>query len=372
MRVPPALLLLALLCLAVAAPANARTAARLTLMPGVSYEQRVEFTSRGPVVYHVITAPRPGGLYSLRPYLAGNAILGREQRVTDIEKDVSPAATVAGVKGDLFSADGRPSGILMRGGALDSPPIAGRSSVGFAGDGSLHIDRIAYNGYWQGTGQRRVLGLNSAPLALNGVTLYTPAWGPATPVEKGAVLEQVLSPFPPTAPNSDLVATVTGPTQQTGGTQIPAGGAVLVARGNQIPFLQTEAPVGGRVKVRLTLTPGWAGITDALGGGPLIVRGSKPVFRANELFSTDLLASRSPRTAVGQLADGRIVLVATDGGLPGYSVGMTNFELALTLQRLGAVTASALDSGASTAMAFDGTLLNRSSDRGGEQRVAEA
>src|SRR5215212_7763608 len=51
---------------------------------------------------------------------------------------------------------------------------------------------------------------------------------------------------------------------------------------------------------------------------------------------------------------------------------MTNFELALALMRLGAVTASALDSGGSTAMAFDGQLLNSPSDATGERPVAEA
>ena len=39
--------------------------------------------------------------------------------------------------------------------------------------------------------------------------------------------------------------------------------------------------------------------------------------------------------------------------------------------RLGAVTASALDSGGSTTMAFDGELLNQPSDPGGERAVAD-
>jgi hypothetical protein len=51
---------------------------------------------------------------------------------------------------------------------------------------------------------------------------------------------------------------------------------------------------------------------------------------------------------------------------------MTNFELALALVRLGCVTGSALDAGGSTTMAFDGRLLNRPSDKGGERSVAEA
>jgi hypothetical protein len=52
-------------------------------------------------------------------------------------------------------------------------------------------------------------------------------------------------------------------------------------------------------------------------------------------------------------------------------VGLTNWELAQTLVRLGAVTASALDAGGSSTLAFDGGLLNRPSDPGGERAVKE-
>ena len=36
-------------------------------MPGVTYSRQVQFTAHGPVVLNVMTAPRPGGLYSLKP-----------------------------------------------------------------------------------------------------------------------------------------------------------------------------------------------------------------------------------------------------------------------------------------------------------------
>ena len=49
---------------------------------------------------------------------------------------------------------------------------------------------------------------------------------------------------------------------------------------------------------------------------------------------------------------------------------MTNFELAQTLVRLGAITGSAFDAGGSTTLAFDGTLLNRPSDPRGERDVS--
>src|SRR3954451_14402663 len=51
---------------------------------------------------------------------------------------------------------------------------------------------------------------------------------------------------------------------------------------------------------------------------------------------------------------------------------MTNFELAATLVRLGAVTGAALGSGSPSAMAFDGQLLSRTSGTGGEAALANA
>ena len=65
-------------------------------------------------------------------------------------------------------------------------------------------------------------------------------------------------------------------------------------------------------------------------------------------------------------------MLVVDGRRPGYSSGMTNFELAQTMARLGVVTASALDAGGSSTMAFGGELLSRPSDSGGERLVSEA
>ncbi len=363
------LLITALGALLFAVPAHAQ--GKVTLMPGVTYEAGVQFTTHGPVAFHVLTAPRPGGLYAVKPTLAKETILGKET-VTSMQKRLGATATVAGVNGDLFNwNDGHPSGVVMRDGVLDHPPLGERSSVGLDADGALHVDRVKFFGTWRGTGQRRTLnGINETPE--NGeVVLFTPAWGPTTPAIPG-VAEVTISPLPQSTPNTDLVGPVTAVTQN-GGTPIPADGAVLVARGAAVaPKLQAEAPLGTSMTARLILQPEWTGMVQALGGGPIIVRNGSPVFRSLEGFTIDQLLPRNPRTGVGQLADGRIIMVAVDGREAGYSVGLTNFELAQTMTRLGAVTASALDAGGSTTMAFDGKLLNRPSDPGGERAVKES
>lgn len=351
----------------IAAPAHA---GRVSLMPGVTYERQVQFTPRGPVVIHIMRAPRLGGLYALRPLLSNDMLLGRET-VTSMQRRASASANVAGVNGDFWTWDeGVPTGMLMQSGVLENPPHPRRSSLGITDDGTLLVDRVTMLGRWQGLGPSRALnGLNQRP-GPEGISLFTPVWGAATPRASGTV-EVVLQPFPPAAPATDLVGTSTL-VKTGGGTTIPRDGAVLVARGSAANRLAAEAEVGQPVLVKLVLRPAWGGVVDAIGGGPVIVRNGEPVYQALEDFTYSQVYPRDPRTGVGQLADGRLAFVAVDGRQPGYSIGVTTFELAQILVRLGAVTGTALDSGGSTTMAFNGKLLNRPSDPGGVRAVGDA
>ena len=353
----------------IAAFAPTAAAQGAQLLPGVTYDRTVSFTPHGVVVLHVITAPRPVGLYALAPVLARGTLTGGLEPVTQIERDLSGTATTVGINGDFVRADGRPSGVWLGGGLLGQSPLASRSSIGIDLAGTLHVDRVKLFGTWQGTGQRRTLtGLN-APPSPGQTVLFTSTYGPRTPVVAGAA-EAVLGAFPPAAPNTDLAGAVTA-VAAGGGEPIPPGGAVLMAAGAAAAKLQAEAGIGSVIHTRLGLQPAWDGVTAGLGGGPVLVRNGKAVFRSLEDFTNDQVGSRTARGAVGQLADGRIVLVAVDGGRPGYSAGLTSFELAQALVRLGAVTAAGLDPGDDVTAAFDGRLLNRPSGRV-ERAVKEA
>ncbi|HEV8460852.1 MAG TPA: phosphodiester glycosidase family protein [Gaiellaceae bacterium] len=364
---PRRIALVCLLTAVFAAPAHAAPPA--TLMPGVTYEKTVEFTPHGAVVLNVITAPPPGGLYQVGPALARSSILGGKEKLTEIEKDVSATATVAGIDGDVFSpTDAHPSGLVMSGGVLQHPPFASRSSIGFDAAGGLHVDRVRFQATWRGTGQRRALaGLNQTA-AGGQYALFTPAWGARVPTVANSA-EIVFQSYPAATPNTDLTATVSA-TSVGGGETVPPNGAVLQATGVAAAKLQAEAPVGATITTRYILQPAWTGMVAGIGGGPALVKNGKPVFRALEDFTNDQIAGRLPRAGVGQLADGRVILVAIDGDQPGYSVGLTNYELAQTMVQLGAVTASALASGAPVAAAFDGQLLSHPSK--GESAIKDA
>jgi flagellar hook assembly protein FlgD len=341
-----------------------------TLMPGVTYSREVDFTSRGPIVLDVVTAPKPtGALYSLAPALSNDQLQGKETLTHLASRLAGGAATVA-IDADYFDRKtGAPSGTVMQNGVLESAPATGRSSLGIAEDGTLMAAHVSLAGTWQGNGQRRPLLLNG-PVGKGKFTLYTPAYGAATPKESG-VVEAVIGQLPPPRPGVSLGGTVTQVTA-AGPTGIPSGGAVLVARGSvSTAQLRAEAPVGQHIGALLSLSPDWSGLASAIGGGPLLVRNGKPVFHANESFDPRRLNSRQPRGAIGQLPDGRVLLVAVEGTNPAYSIGMSSYELAVELSRLGATTAFGLDSGPAAGIAFDGKLLTLPAG-GSEAKLSDA
>ena len=258
------------------------------LFPGATYERSVQFTPHGPVSIHVVRGPRPVGLYRLRPVLSNESIVARET-VSSMQRRLSTQATSVGVNGDYFApADGRPSGIFLRDGVLATPPSASRSSAGVTLDGLLDVRKVSFRGTWRGTGQRRALNfLNKAP-GTNGISLFTSDWGRSTPQISGG-FAVTLGSFPPATPNTDLVVPVTSTAAGTS-VRIAPGTAVLVARGNAAAKLQAEAQPGTVATLRLILQPDWSVVSDAIGGGPVLVRNGVPVYRSNEAFTTSQLA----------------------------------------------------------------------------------
>ena len=77
----------------------------------------------------------------------------------------------------------------------------------------------------------------------------------------------------------------------------------------------------------------------------------------------------NPRTAIGQKADGTIVMLVVDGR-KGFKTGASLKEIQNILLQQGVVNASNLDGGSSTTMYFNGEVINDPCDWNGERTVA--
>jgi Phosphodiester glycosidase len=340
------------------------------IMPKIRYINETRLIGGQRVVFHVVYAPKPGGLYGLRPVLSSNTVSGR-QTLSAMQRHMLPKSNVVGVNADFFTyATGHPNGLLVQEGVLESRPLSGRSAVGIGLDGLLRFARIDYAGdfHVDGFGGHRLKEYNRPTWADNGFTLFSSKWGAHTP-HRSYTTEAILTNVRRTFPNVDRTGTIL---KIVRGSEhaIPAGGAVLQARGTARAMLRAEAVPGLGLTFRLGLTGWWDGVEDAVGGGPRLVRNGEPVLQPNEWFTSTQLVPRAPRTAVGQLAGGRLVLVAADGRSRA-SAGVTNAQMARAMVHYGAVDAMAFDSGGSTEMAFNAHVLNHPSD-GVERLLADS
>jgi hypothetical protein len=340
------------------------------LMPNVRYTREARSIGGERVVFHVVVAPKPGGLYGLRPALSNGRVSGRET-LTSMQRRLLPRANVVGVNADYFTfATGHPNGIFVQNGVVKSHPLDGRSSLGIGLDGLLRISRLRYAGTFRfdSNGLRTIREFNRPNRHWRGFTLFTPAWGTRTP-HRSHTTEVVLADVKRTFPNVDRVGRIVRVVRGSGHV-IPPGGAVLQARRTSRKAVRAQAVVGGTVTFRIGISSWWDGVEAAIGGGPVLVRNGQPIYRAGEWFSTDQLSPRHPRTAIGQRGDGKIVLLVADGR-SALSHGLTNRQLANAMIHYGAANAMAFDGGGSSEMAFNGVVLNRPSD-GSERRLADS
>lgn len=159
--------------------------------------------------------------------------------------------------------------------------------------------------------------------------------------------------------------------QRAKGGLTPSGRSIVVtgAGGSLTTRVATYLKPGATITLRPTMTGLPAGLTHALGGGPLLVDGGNAVHDSGEGFTFGQVAVRSARTAVGQTSDGQTLLVVTEGPLEG-SRGQTVNQQADQLAALGAQVAVAMDSGGSSSMAIGRRLINRPA--AGERALANA
>lgn len=91
--------------------------------------------------------------------------------------------------------------------------------------------------------------------------------------------------------------------------------------------------------------------------GPFLVMDGEPLIE--EIPDTSNYGSgKNPRTAIGQKADGSILLLVVDGR-KGSSLGATFEDLALFMRDAGAINAAAMDGGTSSQMVYEGELKNK-------------
>ena len=107
------------------------------------------------------------------------------------------------------------------------------------------------------------------------------------------------------------------------------------------------------------------GVVEAISFGPVLIMNGERV------PITGTGGGLNPRTAIGQCANGAILLLVIDGRQP-TSLGASFNDVANVMVNYGAVNAVALDGGSSTLMVYQDKILNSTSILTGPRRIPTA
>ena len=330
--------------------------------------------------------------------LANTQILGRETITSAtrrlMKKEVLPLAGVNGsfgIREDNRGRGGMMFNLHIQNGELVSiptpldrwgysPPSAwGETSFGVTPDGEFLLDRVKLNGKLRIAGGTTemlpVEAVNQICDSLCPVVLFTPRFGPRTLTRRCYEFTLKELKLPITGKyTSRFVVTAVNP---RGNSIIPSDGIVVaiephLARDLWVDKI-TESTAG---TLEIALTPKkWQRVQEGIGGNLRLVRDGKVEpelinfanFRGGSVRNHRNGASRHPRSALG-FNDEKLFLIAIDGRQPGYSMGMTLYEMGTFFSELGIKHAINFDGGSSSTLWTLGRVAN-SPAHGYERRI---
>lgn len=322
------------------------------VVPGIQYTTWLRSSKAGPIAAYIVDLDPKAG-YMLKPVLSNDAVAGLETLKAMAER----SKAVAAVNGSYFGLNGEIIGLLKINGQIASTPGLPRTALGILANSSIVFDRPDYSGSIKlPNGQTAIITGVNCERGEDDLILYNDFYDDSTNTNEFGI-EYVITDNKVTAKNPQ-------------DSPLQSGSIVLSAHGKSAEAL-ASLKVGDTVKITQSLGETFDKAVDALGAGPMLVKDGK-IFLTTKIeeFGSDVAGGRAPRTAVGLMKNGHVILVVVDGRQQ-HSRGMTLYELAAFMQELGADAAMNLDGGGSSEMVINGETVNSPSD-GHERRVGDA
>ena len=312
-------------------------------MLGVVHTTYVRRNGDDKLTVHFLDIDRSCAI--VRPALDSGLIAGRETLSAISDENNA----VAAINASYFASDGEVLGATKIDGTIVSTTYIPRSAFGITADGTPFIGKAMYDGQVT-IGRAPTLAVSgvNCERSENGLVIYN-GYYDATTGTNDFGREFIVRDGKVTAINQSDSA-------------IPENGLVISAHGTSRDAL-TGVHVGDKVTIKETMGQDMDKAVQLLGVGPLLLKnGQINVAVDEEQIPSDIASGRAPRTAVGIMKNGHILLAVADGRQPGLSIGCTLTEWAALLQKFGAVDAVNFDGGGSSEMVIGGRIVNSPSD----------
>ncbi len=294
--------------------------------------------------------------------------IGKETVRQMVDRLNGETRVAAAINGDFFrfeSAAGLPYGVQVSDGRLIFAPLR-RSMIGFGPNNEPYIGVVSLKGKVSFVAKEKrgpvakwgeidgVNVLDEENTRLAGTYLYTPAFVQLKTTTARTVIV-ILESIEPALQVGDVCeGTVSAVKTGEGDLKIPDGGCLLHFFGDRAQKQVAALRPGHPVAIKLDLPPIAGGVSQAIGGGPRVVRDGKvSVELTKEDFAPDMLAHlpmRHPRSAIGYDRKKESLYLVMVEGRHAESNGMTFGELGQFLIEIGCHQAMAFDGGGSSSL----------------------
>lgn len=299
-----------------------------------------------PIIWFEVNPRQPG--LSIRPILPNSTTLvGTLPLFQTAQRSLATAA----INGGYFNRNNQlPLGAIKVDNRFASGPILGRGVVGWDEAGNWKFDRLTLQETLiLSSGQRFPLTALNSAFVQAGIARYTSEWGSTyTTLTQNEILVPVQNNQIGTQQTAATVGTV---------IPIPVNGYLLVFRSNRTAAASFTPAIPVQLESLFSPTELTA-LPNLIGGGPLLLRNGQIVLDGRlEQFSPAFIQERAARSAIGQTAEGKILIVTAQNNSSGF--GATLSDMVEIMQQLGAINALNLDGGSSTTLYLGGQILDR-------------
>jgi hypothetical protein len=276
---------------------------------------------------------------------------------------------IAAINAGFFNRNTQmPLGAVRQNQDWISGPILNRGAIAWDDQGNFLFDRLTLTETLTTNGgvEFPVLYLNSGYVQV-GLSRYTAAWGTTySPLTDHEILIAVQNDSPAETlrerrrgvENYRVTEQQTTGKAGTGNYPIPADGYLLVARAYKTAADQLLPGTSVQLQSK-TIPEAFEAYPQILGAGPLLIQNGQIILNAEaERFNPTFSRQSAVRSAIGETAEGQILLVTAQASLT--SSGPTLEQMAQIMQELGAVNALNFDGGSSSSLYLGGQLVNRS------------
>ena len=323
--------------------------------PGITWTQQwLNLKQKAfPLVYirlhaNVLKASKPP--FQIRPLFPQTGTLAQLQSLPALAEG---AGAIVAINAGFFNRNNQlPLGAIQDQGKWISGPILDRGAMAWQHQPfQILFDRLKLPETLITPTQNIPLTELNSGYVRGGIARYTSLWGASYQplIDQEIVLSVV-----------NHQVTTWQQLGKAGSTQIPipANGYLLAARANAT--IARQLPVGTPLQIgQTTQPPQFQPYPQIVGAGPLLIRqGITVLDAAAEGFSPAFIQQSALRSAVGQTAQGDLLLV-TIAATPGGAVPNL-VEMAEIMQHLGTIDALNLDGGSSSSLYLGGKVLNRS------------